>query len=482
MDDITRFLLSGTASPTLTASSLQDMGKRASAMYLDGGMSLNEAVVKVASERGGVTAEQVMRIVENANSATFLDIFEKQAGDRNVHFEVCDPRVVLRTLNIRADAVKEASDHDYAVSPESLGVEKTAGSWGPTEESKKLVQVMDAEQKRLGKKNLSADEITNSYRRAGFGKKASLRDLEADLTLADVFGVNLSTLALNKVAEEEGKKDLPVEKNHEDILSGGRADDSSTSDFSHDQLKKGVSVEMEHTNTPALAQEIAEDHLEELPDYYDRLEEMEEEGKRELKKAAMRFLKVGGRGSDLVLHDLAKAASIENVKKASVGKSYPDADPFGELVRTHQRLTKVAEDAGLALLKSEEMRKESEATFVHELKQHMLDGGNLGEVVHALSSVGSPGQVKEAMAFAVPQLAKHGLDLTKSRAALAAYEMTKAASVRTANPESPLIRSFCGMIKSGADRLQLAESTKTLNTYKNKVASMMAKVSHVAQK
>jgi len=42
------------------------------------------------------------------------------------------------------------------------------------------------------------------------------------------------------------------------------------------QLKKGTKVEREHTNSDAEAREIARDHLDEFPDYYDRLEKAEE--------------------------------------------------------------------------------------------------------------------------------------------------------------------------------------------------------------
>jgi hypothetical protein len=41
------------------------------------------------------------------------------------------------------------------------------------------------------------------------------------------------------------------------------------------QLRKGIGVELEHTSDHAVAREIALDHLLELPDYYDRLEKME---------------------------------------------------------------------------------------------------------------------------------------------------------------------------------------------------------------
>lgn len=42
-----------------------------------------------------------------------------------------------------------------------------------------------------------------------------------------------------------------------------------------EQALKGIDVEMEHSSDPTVAFEIACDHLNEIPDYYDRLEEME---------------------------------------------------------------------------------------------------------------------------------------------------------------------------------------------------------------
>lgn len=52
-------------------------------------------------------------------------------------------------------------------------------------------------------------------------------------------------------------------------------------DFIMDQLEKGIEIEMEHTDDPEEAKAIAKDHLFEIPDYYDRLEQMEEEAEAE---------------------------------------------------------------------------------------------------------------------------------------------------------------------------------------------------------
>lgn len=47
-----------------------------------------------------------------------------------------------------------------------------------------------------------------------------------------------------------------------------------------EQIVKGIKVELEHTEDEKLAREIALDHLWEIPDYYDRLDKMEQEGKK----------------------------------------------------------------------------------------------------------------------------------------------------------------------------------------------------------
>jgi len=58
-----------------------------------------------------------------------------------------------------------------------------------------------------------------------------------------------------------------------DILPGGLADDAPPVDAA--ALARGIAIEMEHTDDPAIAKEIAADHLAEFPDYYDALEQME---------------------------------------------------------------------------------------------------------------------------------------------------------------------------------------------------------------
>lgn len=59
------------------------------------------------------------------------------------------------------------------------------------------------------------------------------------------------------------------------VLHGGLADKKKPLDFDPAQLRKGVQVEREHTDSRHLQTEIAMDHLEEDPRYYQKLEKME---------------------------------------------------------------------------------------------------------------------------------------------------------------------------------------------------------------
>jgi hypothetical protein len=59
-----------------------------------------------------------------------------------------------------------------------------------------------------------------------------------------------------------------------DMLPGGLADDD-TSGVDSEQLAIGIQVEMEHTDDPAIAEEIARDHLSDDAEYYSKLQMME---------------------------------------------------------------------------------------------------------------------------------------------------------------------------------------------------------------
>jgi len=63
-----------------------------------------------------------------------------------------------------------------------------------------------------------------------------------------------------------------------DKLPGGRAEGMSDSEFDAEALAEGQKHELEHTNDPAMAREIAKDHLAEDPSYYKKLVKIEASG------------------------------------------------------------------------------------------------------------------------------------------------------------------------------------------------------------
>ena len=75
-------------------------------------------------------------------------------------------------------------------------------------------------------------------------------------------------------------------RNYKQKLKGGRADGNQVTDFDLDQLIMGIKVEQEHTTDKYTALEITTDHLEEIPDYYTRLHEMEETAEQEAAEEA----------------------------------------------------------------------------------------------------------------------------------------------------------------------------------------------------
>jgi len=71
-------------------------------------------------------------------------------------------------------------------------------------------------------------------------------------------------------------------KNFKESLKGGKAAGQAITKYDLQQLLMGIKVEQEHTGNKMTALEISTDHLEEIPDYYTRLEKMEKDAEAEM--------------------------------------------------------------------------------------------------------------------------------------------------------------------------------------------------------
>lgn len=118
----------------------------------------------------------------------------------------------------------------------------------------------------------------------------------AEISRALVFALAQTAAAANRGKSiKRDKVQWQVADVFGDRLPGGRADDMPDEYFDPVQLRKGIAHEMEHTNDPEIAKEIAKDHLRENMHYYVFLERMEAKmiGCDESTRVLMRLYKTG---------------------------------------------------------------------------------------------------------------------------------------------------------------------------------------------
>ena len=93
--------------------------------------------------------------------------------------------------------------------------------------------------------------------------------------------------AINNELPKEESVEVPVEKEAEkeekidfekELMEAGESEGAKDK-VNETQLEMGKEVEKEHTTNPEIAEKITRDHLEEIPDYYTHLKEMEENAK-----------------------------------------------------------------------------------------------------------------------------------------------------------------------------------------------------------
>lgn len=90
-------LLTQSSGSSVAPETLEMLARQASQLFQSQGVPLNDAVTQVVANHPELGNEHVQRIIEFANTATFQDMFQN-SEDKNVHFDVADPGVVLRDI------------------------------------------------------------------------------------------------------------------------------------------------------------------------------------------------------------------------------------------------------------------------------------------------------------------------------------------------------------------------------------------------
>lgn len=79
----------------VTKDELEHFAKIASHAYLTDKTPMNSTITKIAEENGYLNKEHLKRIIEMSNSNVYQDLYGKEE-DKNIHFDVADPREILK--------------------------------------------------------------------------------------------------------------------------------------------------------------------------------------------------------------------------------------------------------------------------------------------------------------------------------------------------------------------------------------------------
>lgn len=114
-------LLNTPSTHPVDAEVLEMLGRQASQLFQTRGIPLNQAIRQVVANHPELGNEHIKRIVEFANTVTFQEMFQA-SEDKNIHFDVADPGVVLRDLKDGGSPAHDGkplgrSMNDYATSP-----------------------------------------------------------------------------------------------------------------------------------------------------------------------------------------------------------------------------------------------------------------------------------------------------------------------------------------------------------------------------
>lgn len=135
-----------------------------------------------------------------------------------------------------------------------------------------------------GDKNTLTEHVNKMLYKSNYVfEAAKYRSLQDDEEFMDV--INKSSMNATNEAdgseEDVKKKDVspegtfpaPNDQAEPEAQVAPPVEDDITDEFDPDELSKGVDVEKEHTDDPAIAEKIAKDHLKENPNYYSELEQ-----------------------------------------------------------------------------------------------------------------------------------------------------------------------------------------------------------------
>jgi hypothetical protein len=158
-----------------------------------------------------------------------------------------------------------------------------------------------------------------------------------------------------------------------DILPGGEADNVPDSDFDKKKLEHGKKHEMEHTENPDIAKEVAKDHMLEDEDYYKKVEEIE---KKSLASDALQHMLVHYSRNK---HDVLKPLSYEElVVDRTSGRWEDQPDKAKQYVNERKKL----EDQLRKRLRLKGLQADPNKSFLYATISGKEQFGTPGSIKH----------------------------------------------------------------------------------------------------
>jgi hypothetical protein len=137
-------LLTQPSAPSVAPEMLEMLGHKAAAMLTQEGVPLNDGIRQLIAQHPDLNNEHVRRVIEFANTKAFQEMFQNNQ-DKNVHFDVADPGVVIRDMKDGGSpshdgkTLSESSGKkDYLSSPRTqgdLGDTQLTELFAPSQES-----------------------------------------------------------------------------------------------------------------------------------------------------------------------------------------------------------------------------------------------------------------------------------------------------------------------------------------------------------
>jgi len=209
---------------------------------------LAEDVAKDAAEVSGLDADAVSDAVAGLNFASYLELGNAITNQ--------DGELIRELLNI-SDVVPDEPIADDEIDLEENTIAQH-DAWANEDVEAKAIELVNTAVERSGDL-ADADDV--------------IHIIKTGWTSLNPHVVNRAIQIIRNESpiEEEKLLDKPTPS----LKDLAKKHDKSLSAMGI-QLVKGIKAEKEHTTDMLIAKEIALDHLNELPDYYDRLEKMEE--------------------------------------------------------------------------------------------------------------------------------------------------------------------------------------------------------------